>query len=510
MNVIDVVADIPQAFIKFETPRVASIGSLKEAHDLMDRMEYASAWNATLHAISLRPFHPDAYLQMVEIALSAGDDLQAQICAERLLQMTPHWDIAKKVHNSLHAHKKAIHSKIKLPVIPDIGAPRLSVCLIVKNEEKFLQQCLSSIAPIAAQIIVVDTGSTDQTVAIAKKNGAEIFLFPWNDNFSDARNAAHEHATGDWVLILDADEEMPIQSHKQLAEDMSDQNVLGYRIPLCNVHESSDSVTYVPRLFRNAPGLFFVGRVHEQIYSSVIVRKAEWGMDAKLGTCRINHYGYDPVLVQERQKVKRNLRLMDRAVEEMPGEAALLMNFGLDLVNDGKLEKGLEKYRLAFAALEPHPADSVLPEVRERLLTLFGFHLLQAGNLDEIVQVMTSRMANDCGPTACMSFLLALALMRLGRHVEGIPHIRSCLAKRDAATLTSTCRNILKGSPHHLLAECLAATHQNDEAEKEYRRALELDPKSFGTIHDFARFLHRENRSVEALEILQSAIREQE
>ena len=72
-------------------------------------------------------------------------------------------------------------------------------------------------------------------------------------------------------------------------------------------------------------------------------------MEAKLGTATIFHYGYDPGLVKRRQKIRRNLLLMERAVQELPNEAALLMNYGLDLVNDGRLE-GMEKYRQAIAS----------------------------------------------------------------------------------------------------------------------------------------------------------------
>src|SRR5205823_1109121 len=84
---------------------------------------------------------------------------------------------------------------------------QLSVCLIVKNEERFLAQSLKSVREIAQQIVVVDTGSTDRTVEIAKEFGAEVHSFTWCDDFSAARNVALEHATGDWVLALDADEE---------------------------------------------------------------------------------------------------------------------------------------------------------------------------------------------------------------------------------------------------------------------------------------------------------------
>jgi glycosyltransferase involved in cell wall biosynthesis len=80
--------------------------------------------------------------------------------------------------------------------------------LIAKNEERFLPQCLRSVRALASQIVVVDTGSTDRTVDIAREFGAEVHSFSWCDDFSAARNAALEHATGDWILILDADEEL--------------------------------------------------------------------------------------------------------------------------------------------------------------------------------------------------------------------------------------------------------------------------------------------------------------
>src|SRR6185437_14264466 len=97
---------------------------------------------------------------------------------------------------------------LKLPV--EVQSPkskvqsRLSVCLIVKNEEKFIAQCLKSVQGLAQQIVVVDTGSTDRTIEIAREHGAEIHSFTWCDDFSAARNAMLEHVTGDWVLALDA------------------------------------------------------------------------------------------------------------------------------------------------------------------------------------------------------------------------------------------------------------------------------------------------------------------
>src|SRR6185437_14325062 len=135
----------------------------------------------------------------------------------------------------------------------------------VKNEEKFIGQCLKSVKDIAGQIVVVDTGSTDRTIETARKSGAEVHSFAWCDDFSAARNAALEHVTGDWVLALDADEELSAKDHSQLSRAMGDANTLAWRLPSIDVGRELDGWSYVPRLFRNAPGLFYVGRVHEQI-----------------------------------------------------------------------------------------------------------------------------------------------------------------------------------------------------------------------------------------------------
>ena len=421
----------PAAMPPIELPTAARLGGLEKAQGLLRRKKHLGAWNAVLEALNLRPFHPDAYLQMIEIALDSGDERQAMVCAQRLIELTPQWKMAKQIHASLSKGSNGRVSAIDwTPLPPRTERPRLSVCLIVKDEEDNIGRCLASIKPIAWQIVVVDTGSSDRTVEIAKAFGAEVGHFPRNDNFSDARNAAHELARGDWVLILDADEELPTESHEGLFRDMAAPNVLGYRIPICNLHEDQDAVTYVPRLFRNAPALFFIGRVHEQIYASVIARRSEWGMDATMGTAKIVHHGYDPALVLRRQKVKRNLRLLEKAIEEMPNECSLLMNYGLDLVNDGQMERGLEMYRRAMRVIAPISASYILPEVRERLVTLFGVHAMRAGRFEEVLQVATSKVAMDSGPTASMNFLAALSLMKLTRFEEAIPHLRQCLERR--------------------------------------------------------------------------------
>src|SRR3990167_6711291 len=96
--------------------------------------------------------------------------------------------------------------------------PTISLCMIVKNEERYLDQCLNSVKDLADEIIIVDTGSTDRTKEIAKKFNAKIFDFKWTDDFSAARNESIKHATKDWILVLDADEVLDEEGKKMIRE----------------------------------------------------------------------------------------------------------------------------------------------------------------------------------------------------------------------------------------------------------------------------------------------------
>src|SRR5262249_21656435 len=150
-------------------------------------------WNAVLSALRLRPFHPEAYALLAEVALAAGDLRKAKDCIQRAKRMAP-----RLKRPRLRPRKGPVTERNWSSLPAASGKPRLSVCLITRNEEQFLAGCLRSIRPIADQLVILDTGSTDRTVEIAKEHGAEVHSFAWSDDFSAARNACLEHATGDW------------------------------------------------------------------------------------------------------------------------------------------------------------------------------------------------------------------------------------------------------------------------------------------------------------------------
>jgi glycosyltransferase involved in cell wall biosynthesis len=149
----------------------------------------------------------------------------------------------------------------------------LSLCMIVKNEERNLPRCLDSVRGLAGELIVVDTGSTDATPGIAAGYGAQVIPFDFSTvDFAAARNQAIARASGRWILMLDADETLDGASAPMIEKLVALDENAGYFLERHN--HASDSATstrdYVVRLFPNRPGYRYRGRVHETIDASIL------------------------------------------------------------------------------------------------------------------------------------------------------------------------------------------------------------------------------------------------
>lgn len=491
------------------SPDCAQKGSLRLALELRESGNLAEAWAQTLAALETRPFHPEAFLLLARIAEDGGDGVSARRCAQHALQLAPGFKPARKfLKRKLRSNSKPAWLVLPPGIAPSPHqpqptpcAPRLSVCLITKNEEPFLDQCLSSLRGMADQLIVVDTGSTDRTVAIAAEHGAEVHSFKWTDDFSAARNAALEHATGDWVLALDADEELPAASHEALRQLMQTRQALAWRLPVQDAARPEEGCSYVPRLFRNAPGLFYVGRIHEQVFGSLEALRLDWGLENRLGNASLLHHGYRPEVVAQRGKIERNLRLLELALEESPADANLRMNYGLELARSGKLLNALAQYDRALALLSAAPPASVTPELRETLLTQFTTHLITARRFEDLPRVLQSPLARAGGLTASLHFALGLAHFELRQFREAADQMRQCLAKRDHPALAPIHPEIRRAGPRHCLALALEQLGLADQAAEQFRLATAEDPQSLPPRSDYARFLAAQARATEALNL---------
>lgn len=208
---------------------------------------------------------------------------------------------------SLNKKKKDLKQLLKIAEqrkFPKLNPyQKLSLCLITKNEEKNIARCLESVQGIVDEIILLDTGSTDKTVEIAKNYNAKVFYSEWENDFAKARNEAIDKATGDWILILDADEELREESKGQIRVFMIPvEDPICYTIRIKNFNEKNEiqHSNYMTRFFKNHPSLRFKGKIHEAIYTENRVMLAD-------DNIYILHHGYkDAVKNAEKFKNRNN------------------------------------------------------------------------------------------------------------------------------------------------------------------------------------------------------------
>lgn len=202
---------------------------------------------------------------------------------------------------------------------------RLSQCMIVKNEEKNIRRALSWGKDIVWEQIVVDTGSSDNTVEIAKEMGAKVFHYSWNDDFSAAKNFALEQAKGNWIAFLDADEYFSDGEAKKilpllrkLDKDLSPAlRAVALNCTMANLNDSGGVINIFPqcRIFRNIPELRYKNRIHESLSLSADIKLTILDATEEL---TISHTGYAESVYEETGKIDRNISLLKRELEENP------------------------------------------------------------------------------------------------------------------------------------------------------------------------------------------------
>ncbi|ORU00580.1 hypothetical protein D081_1103 [Anaerovibrio sp. JC8] len=198
---------------------------------------------------------------------------------------------------------------------------KISACTITKNEEKNMPRWLECMQAIADEIIVVDTGSTDNTVAIAQSAGVNVYHFKWINDFAAAKNYALEQATGDWILFLDADESFTPEAQKLMREELErfhrDKTVGCLLCRMLDVDADNDyrvfNTALLPRIFRCSPYIRYKGAIHEQVENRQGNKKMVFAEKLEF-----IHTGYSSSIVK--LKTERNLPILlselDKATTE--------------------------------------------------------------------------------------------------------------------------------------------------------------------------------------------------
>lgn len=217
----------------------------------------------------------------------------------------------------------------------------VSLCLITKNEEHRILACIHSVKQLVNEIIVVDTGSSDDTVLLAEKAGARVFHIAWPEDFARARNVGLEKATGNWILVLDADEVMAPHHAEEFYRLLEDAEVEGYFLNIRNFLGSGGEFTTdkVVRLFRNKPSYRFAGAIHEQVAPSILA--ANDGKGLITAPVWLHHYGYLARELAEKNKVARNTSIIYKHLENNPNDPFLLYSLALERLQGEQFAEGV-------------------------------------------------------------------------------------------------------------------------------------------------------------------------
>ncbi len=347
--------------------------------------------------------------------------------------------------------------------------PRVSLCLIVKNEEDNLPACLGSAADLVDEVVVVDTGSTDKTKEVAARFGAKVVDFPWVDSFSAARNESLRHATGEWVFWLDADDRLDEDNRaklRRLFAGLGGENAAYAMKCLCVARGPGDAATAVDhvRLFRNRPDVRWSYRVHEQILPAV--RKA--GGEVRWADVVIQHTGYqDPAL--RHKKLERDLRLLKLEQAEQPDDPFTLFNLGQVNRELGDFAGALPLLRRSLE--RSHPADSIV----RKLYALIVECQRRLGQAEQAYRTCAEGL-QVCPDDAELLFLRGILLRDRGDLAGAAAAWERLLTAKPAAHFASVDASMSGPKARNNLAVVYRQLGRDAEAEALWRQVVAGQP----------------------------------
>lgn len=351
-------------------------------------------------------------------------------------------------------------------------AEKISLCMIVKNEGQILSRCLNSVSGLVHEIIIVDTGSTDSTCDIALQYGAILHHFPWNENFSDARNASLALAQGDWILFLDADEEISPESREILRPLLENETIDGYFVKIINHLGKEGWVETVPdlvfRLFRNKQEYRFRGAIHEQIADVILEKNPKARYQIAEGLTLI-HYGYLDKLIREKDKKLRNLTLIEKELAQRPTNQLLQYHYGVELFR-------AERYAEAAAVLIKAANNLDLNAIYlPKLLRYVVMAQQSSGQLSEALHSATLGL-KFFPDYADLYFYSGLILLDLKRYSQARSSFLQALAMPEQPPQYASFAGIRGFRSHFYLAQISETFLDEEEALKYYLYSLRDNP----------------------------------
>ncbi|QCX34238.1 glycosyltransferase [Caloramator sp. E03] len=365
----------------------------------------------------------------------------------------------------------------------------ISLCMIVKNEEENIKRCLDSVYDIVDEIIIVDTGSTDRTVEIAKKYNAKIYNFEWNNNFSDARNFSLDMASCDWILIMDADDELERKDKDKLILLTKNENVNAYFLQTLSYVGEKPGLDIIMnlniRLIRNKMGYKFYGAIHEQIKPNDMDKNRKDAI--KVENIRFYHYGYINKTVKDKNKRKRNMEIIEKELQREPNNGFMLFNMGSEYYALEDYKKALEYYEESYKSFNPNLGYT--PKLLIRMASCYE----QLGIYEKELWIIESGLRLYPNFTD-LEFLKATTYFKLQKYTLAIKSLNKCIEMGEAPSYLNCLLGVGTFRPYFLLSTIYYLNGDYDEAYKCCIETLKIRPNFMDAFYRIADILFEQKK----------------
>lgn len=380
---------------------------------------------------------------------------------------------------------------------------RVSLCMIARDNKRTIGAAIESARRCVDEIIVVDTGSVDETPQIAASLGARVYHFPWCDNFSAARNESLKYATGDWIFWIDTDDTIDddnARKIRQLPLDELDPSVFGLVV---QVHcpgtgdDDDEDVTVVDhvKLFRNLPQLRFEHRIHEQILPAI----SRAGGRVDWSDLFVVHSGYDHSPQGQKKKLERDLRILHLELSEQPNHPFTLFNLGMTYADIREFDEAIGYLQRSIECSTP--GETHLRKAYA--LLVHAFH--QTQRIDEAWYACEQGL--ELVPDDLeLRFRRAILLQDRARLHEAAETLQGILEKPEERHFTSVVAGLRGYKTRHTLAIIYEELDDLVRAEEQWRLITKEVPRYRAGWRGLGELLVQQGRHSEALGLAETLV----
>lgn len=326
-----------------------------KANEEISVLVQTSQWDgvryASLTRLRSNQFDIQAWIYLGQAMVGLGRGKMGELCFRRAQILDP---FIKGIEQALHQSRSINLGNDDKEVLKLLELPHVTVsaCILTRNSSRTIGTCIEALKGAVDEIIVVDTGSSDNTVTIVESHGLTVHSYEWEDDFSSARNYAQSLVSSDWVLMVDSDEIL-LEKDKSFVRETaavynSAPNLIGIRATILNTVQGKVLPTRMLRMFPADPRLRWQGRIHESLDPAV-------PLIARPGLIEFEHDGYDGTKVGLEEKWRRNVHLLRLAVVEEPSKVSHFYYLGRELMFLNQLDEAEENFRKAIELMQQRP-----------------------------------------------------------------------------------------------------------------------------------------------------------